>query len=92
MDHRKPQAIALKLTPEKQAAFIKAYAHLLNQLETDEAVILPTLYIQPPRCGRWRTRRVEPRASSAVARMLAEPGSGTGATGGFAVNVTSSFP
>ena len=52
MDHRKPQAIALKLTPEKQAAFIKAYAHLLNQLEMDEAVIFtdalhPTPTVRP---------------------------------------------
>ncbi|MDD2796092.1 helix-turn-helix domain-containing protein [Acidocella sp.] len=32
MEHRKPRAISRKLDPEKQAAFIKAYENLLNQL------------------------------------------------------------
>ena len=39
MEHRKPKAISRKLDPAKQAAFIKAYEALLNQLSADEAVI-----------------------------------------------------
>ena len=33
MEHRKPKTVSRKLDPEKQAAFIKAYEELLNQLE-----------------------------------------------------------
>ena len=39
MEHRKPTAISRKLDPMKQAAFIKAYDALMNQLSADEAVI-----------------------------------------------------
>ena len=39
MEHRKPKAISRKLDPQKQAAFIKAYENLLNQLDADETVI-----------------------------------------------------
>ena len=39
MEHRKPKAVSSKLDPEKQAAFIKAYENLLNQLGDDEAVL-----------------------------------------------------
>ena len=39
MEHRKPKAISRKLDPAKQAAFIKAYEALLNQLSADEAVL-----------------------------------------------------
>ena len=39
MEHRKPQAISRKLDPAKQAAFIKSYDALLNQLPADEAVM-----------------------------------------------------
>jgi hypothetical protein len=39
MEHRKPTAISRKLDPVKQAAFIRSYEALLNQLSTDEAVM-----------------------------------------------------
>jgi len=39
MEHRKPTAISRKLNPAKQAAFIKSYEALLNQLPADEAVM-----------------------------------------------------
>jgi transposase len=39
MEHRKPKAIARKLDPVKQAAFIAHYEALLNQLPADEAVM-----------------------------------------------------
>jgi transposase len=39
MEHRKPQTMSHKLDTEQQAAFIKAYDELLNQLDADEAVL-----------------------------------------------------
>ena len=39
MEHRKPTAISRKLDPAKQAAFIRSYEALLNQLPADEAVM-----------------------------------------------------
>ena len=39
MEHRKPKAVSRKLDPDKQAAFIKVYEELLNQLPADEAVM-----------------------------------------------------
>ena len=55
MEHRKPKAISRKLDPEKQAAFIKKYEDLLNQLSADEAVIFsdavhPTHAVRPVGC------------------------------------------
>ena len=55
MEHRKPKAISRKLDPEKQAAFIKKYEGLLNQLPADEAVIFadavhPTHAVRPVGC------------------------------------------
>lgn len=55
MEHRKPKAISRKLDPVKQAAFIKAYNALLNQLSADEAVIFadavhPTHAVRPVGC------------------------------------------
>ena len=49
-----PKAISRKLDPAKQAAFIKAYEALLNQLAADEAMVFadaahPT---HPVRLGR----------------------------------------
>ena len=56
MEHRKPKTVSRKLDPEKQAAFIKAYEELLNNLGADEAVLFadavhPTHAVQP--VGRW---------------------------------------
>ncbi len=61
MEHRKPKAISRKLDPQKQAAFIKAYENLLNQLEADEAVIFadavhPTHAVRPVGC--WAPKDV----------------------------------
>jgi transposase len=55
MEHRKPTAISRKLDPMKQAAFIKAYDALMNQLSADEAVIFadavhPTHAVRPVGC------------------------------------------
>jgi transposase len=61
MEHRKPKAISRKLDPQKQAAFIKAYENLLNQMEADEAVIFadavhPTHAVRPVGC--WAPKEV----------------------------------
>ena len=61
MEHRKPRAISRKLDPEKQAAFIKAYENLLNQLADDEAVLFgdavhPTHAVRPVGC--WSPKDV----------------------------------
>ena len=55
MEHRKPTAISRKLDPAKQAAFIKGYEALMNQLSADEAVIFvdaahPTHAVRPVGC------------------------------------------
>ena len=55
MEHRKPKTVSRKLDPEKQAAFIKAYEDLLNQLEADEVVLFadavhPTHAVRPVGC------------------------------------------
>ncbi len=39
MEYRKPKAVPRKLDPAKQAAFIKAYNDLLNNLADDEAIM-----------------------------------------------------
>lgn len=61
MEHRKPKAISRKLDPEKQAAFIRAYESLLNQLADDEAVVFadavhPTHAVRPVGC--WAPKDV----------------------------------
>lgn len=61
MEHRKPKAISRKLDPEKQAAFIKGYEALMNQLSADEAVIFadaahPTHAVRPVGC--WAPKEV----------------------------------
>jgi transposase len=55
MEHRKPKAVSSKLDPEKQAAFIKRYESLLNQIGDDEAVLFgdavhPTHAVRPVGC------------------------------------------
>src|SRR3978361_831387 len=55
MEHRKPQAVSSKLDPDKQAAFIKQYDNLLNQMGDSEAVLFadaghPTHGVRPVRC------------------------------------------
>ena len=39
MEHRKPTAIACRLDPVKQAAFMPAYEALLHQLPANEALL-----------------------------------------------------
>jgi transposase len=61
MEHRKPKAISRKLDPMKQAAFIKSYESLMNQLPADEAVIFadavhPTHTVRPVGC--WAPKEV----------------------------------
>ena len=61
MEHRKPKAISSRLDPVKQAAFIKAYEALMNQLSADEAVIFadavhPTHAVRPVGC--WAPKEV----------------------------------
>ena len=61
MEHRKPKAISRKLDPAKQAAFIKTYEDLLNQLPADEAVMFadavhPTHAVRPVGC--WAPKEV----------------------------------
>ncbi|MEO9189484.1 MAG: IS630 family transposase [Acetobacteraceae bacterium] len=55
MRHCKPKAISRKLDPAKQAAFIKEYDALLNQMPGDESVIFadaahPTHTVRPVGC------------------------------------------
>jgi transposase len=55
MEHRKPKAVSSKLDADKQAAFIKAYENLLNQIGDDEAVLFgdavyPTHAVRPVGC------------------------------------------
>jgi transposase len=67
MEHRKPKGISRKLDPAKQAAFIKSYEALLNQLPADDAVMFadavhPTHAARAvgcwaPKTSQWRSRR-----------------------------------
>lgn len=55
LEYSKPKAISRKLDPEKQKAFIEAYAKLLNSLGDDEAVLFmdavhPTHAARPVGC------------------------------------------
>jgi hypothetical protein len=61
MEHRKPKEISRKLDPAKQAAFIKRYDELLNQMAADEAVMFadavhPTHAARPVGC--WAPKEV----------------------------------
>ena len=51
MEHRKPKVISRKLDPATQAAFIKRYEALLNQLPADEAVMFADA-VQPTHAVR----------------------------------------
>jgi transposase len=61
LEHRKPRAIARRLDPARQAAFIAGYNDLLNHLEDDEAVLFadavhPVHAAQPVGC--WAPKGV----------------------------------
>ena len=74
MEHRKPTAISRKLDPMKQAAFIKAYDALMNQLSADEAVIFadavhPTHAVRPVGCWAPKELPVAVEQSSGRDRL-----------------------
>ena len=63
MEYRKPKPIPRKLDPAKQAAFIKAYNDLLNNLAHDEAVMFvdavhPTHEARPAGCWAPKNTKV----------------------------------
>lgn len=63
MEYRKPKPIPRKLDPAKQAAFIKAYNDLLNNLPIDEAVMFvdavhPTHEARPAGCWAPKNTKV----------------------------------
>jgi len=74
MEHRKPKAISRKLDPVKQAAFIKAYEALINQLSADEAVtfadaVHPTHAVRPVGCWAPKEPPVAVEQSSGRDRL-----------------------
>jgi transposase len=74
MEHRKPKSISRKLDPAKQAAFIKAYEALLNQLSADEAVVFadaahPTHTVRPVGCWGPKETPVAVEQSSGRDRL-----------------------
>jgi hypothetical protein len=74
MEHRKPTAISRKLDPAKQAAFIKGYEALMNQLSADEAVIFvdaahPTHAVRPVGCWAPKELPVAVEQSSGRDRL-----------------------
>jgi transposase len=55
MEHRKPKTVSRKLDPERQAALIRAYGALLNQMDANEVVLFadavhPTHAVRPVGC------------------------------------------
>src|SRR3954469_21579450 len=74
MEHRKPTAISRKLDPAKQAAFIKGYEALMNQLSAAEAVIFvdaahPTHAVRPVGCWAPKELPVAVEQSSGRDRL-----------------------
>jgi len=74
IEYRKPTAISRKLDPVKQAAFIKKYEGLLNQLPADEVVMFgdavhPTHAVRPVGCWAPKEVRVAVEQSSGRDRL-----------------------
>jgi len=74
MEHRKPTAISRKLDPAKQAAFIKSYDDLLNQMLDDETVIFadaahPSHSVRPVGCWAPKEQIVAVEQSSGRDRL-----------------------
>src|SRR5208283_3019181 len=74
MEHRKPKAVSRKLDPVKQAAFIKAYEDLLNQLDADEVVLFvdavhPTHAVRPVGCWAPKDTPVAAEQTSGRQRL-----------------------
>jgi transposase len=62
LEHRKPKAVSRKLDPDKQAANIKVYKILVNNLDADEKVLFvdavhPTHSVRPVGC--WGPKDVK---------------------------------
>ena len=71
MEYRKPKAVPAKLNPAKQAAFIKAYNDLLNNLADDEAIMFadavhPTHEARPAGC--WAPKGIKVAISQTSGR------------------------
>jgi len=78
IEYRKPTAISRKLDPVKQAAFIKKYEDLLNQLSADEVVMFgdavhPTHAVRPVGCWAPKELRVAVEQSSGRDRLNVPP-------------------
>jgi transposase len=74
MEYRKPTAVSKKLDPTKQAAFIKAYNDLLNNLADDEAVMFadamhPTHEVRPTGCWAPKGAKVAIEQTSGRDRL-----------------------
>src|SRR5450755_4631290 len=57
MEHRKPKAVSSKLEHDKQAAFIKSYNNLLNNMGDDEAVLFGDPRLRRGKRGASDARR-----------------------------------
>ena len=74
MEHRKPKTVSRKLDPEKQAAFIKAYEALLNQMDADEVVLFadavhPTHAVRPVGCWAPKDAQIAVAQTSGRQRL-----------------------
>ena len=74
IEYRKPTVISMKLDPTKQAAFIKAYNDLLNNLADDEAVMFadavhPTHEVRPTGCWAPKGAKVAIEQTSGRDRL-----------------------
>jgi transposase len=74
MEYRKPTVVSKKLDPTKQAAFIKAYNDLLNNLADDEAVMFadavhPTHEVRPTGCWAPKGAKVAIEQTSGRDRL-----------------------
>jgi transposase len=72
MEHKRPQTVARKLDPAKQAAFIAAYNDLLNHLEDNEVVLFgdavhPTHQARPVGC--WAPKEANIAIESTTGRQ-----------------------
>lgn len=74
MEYRKPKLVPKKLDPAKQAAFIKAYNDLLDNLADDEAVMFadavhPTHEVRPAGCWAPKGAKVAIEQTSGRDRL-----------------------
>lgn len=74
IEHRKPKLVPRQLDPDKQAAAIKAYEALLNDLGTDETVLFvdavhPTHAVRPAGCWAPKDSKVAVTQTSGRQRL-----------------------